>query len=208
MDVKEFCKRLAGRYNGSNELKAQDIMDWVKRNNVTDEQLNTLELLIVENYGKQSFPYPKDLEDIYKRGYSVSGNNKQVIHSYGEKTDDIYYDQTFVNHVVHKEGLTLSQIIKKYGEYEDDRLKGDDNSCYKNFFIQVFSGMVNNYKIRLNDKNVPKEANQRRTQEDLDSLLDGKEVIREKQPLPTEDEIEEIKKLFNNPMFKKIAKKI
>lgn len=167
MDKESFIDGLKEIYNGFTSTKARLIKEWIERENINNAQLDRLELLIVEEYPKTSFPLIHDLKTIYQNNYT----------NFAGKTEDIYYDTTFVNHVMRIEKLDLARIIKRYYAIEVKKFKQDKElNCYENYFLSIFDETVGNYRDRQSVCTI--RENEIQTMNELEDLRAGKFVER------------------------------
>jgi len=173
MELKKFVDNLTLRYpTGASEIKIEDVKEYIERTKVTDLQLETIEILMKDNYSKTSFPFVKDIKDIYERGYSIVGGNKHKVDSYESKeaTDDIYYHDKFVKHVTMTQNLDLKNIIAKYQRIEVKQMNSHNLSTYDAYFLFAFSDLILNYRERLRKKDV---GNEDKTFRELENLKMG-----------------------------------
>lgn len=190
-----FLERLVNRYSESNKQKIQDLKDWIKRENITETKLDTIDLLLQENYPKKSYPFVKDINDIYKKGYSLVSGNKYIVDSYTEKTDDIYYHTAFVNYVCKKQNMQIKDIIKYYKIYETKKINQHEMNTYENYFLYIFSDLITNYRARKRKK-VTGENNRNKTEYELAQLLQGANIDIEREPDPTQEDLLYIREIF------------
>lgn len=197
MDLKKFIKNLTLRYpSGSSDIKIDDIESYLERIKATDLQLETIELLMQENYSKTSFPFVKDIKDIYERGYSIVGGNKHKVDSYASKeaTNDIYYPDKFINHVCMTQNMNVKQIIARYLNTETKQINGHELSTYDAYFLFAFSDMMLNYRERLrrNDK-----GNEDKTFREIENLKTGQPILQEHIAQATAEELKDVLGTFN-----------
>jgi len=198
MNIDKFIKNLSLRYPaGATDIKIEDIEGYIIRAKINEYQLDTIDLLMQENYSKTSFPFVKDIKDIFEKGYSVNNGQKYIVDNYIKKTDDIYYPTSFVNYVCNKQNMQIEDIIKYYTIYETKNINGHDLNTYENYFLYIFSDLINNYRARKR-KRILGESNRIKTENELNRLLNDTKIEIEREPEPTANDIQEIKDIFKS----------
>lgn len=202
MNIDIFINKLTSRYStNATDIKIEDIEDYIKRTNITELQLDTINLLMQENYGKTSFPFVKDIKDIYEKGYSIISGQKHVVDRMTEKTDDIYYPTTFVDYVCNKKNMQIEDIIKYYKIYETKNMNGHEMNTYERYFLFVFSDLITNYRARKRRKC---DDNRIKTENELNMLLNDTKIEIEREPDPTPEDMQLIKEMFKSVSRNKI----
>ncbi|MGD8305196.1 MAG: hypothetical protein PVF17_00955 [Ignavibacteria bacterium] len=206
MNVDKFIKNLTMRYpSGATDIRLEDIEGYIERTKITETQLDTIDLLVQENYGKTSFPTVKDIKDMYEKGYSIISGQKHLVDHHREKTNDIYYPQAFVCYVCDQQNMCIEDIIKFYKIYETKKINQHEMNTYENYFLYIFSDLINNYRARK-AKNIKGENNRTKTEYELSQLMQDQKIEIEREPVPTLEDLKIIKEMFKGVEQGKIIK--